>query len=71
MHQFLKFILFWNDTLHVSDGLSIHHRVQDCTYSNRYMSNRYHYMLASGNNMHLVGFTAEMYYDAQPYECQN
>jgi hypothetical protein len=25
MHQCIKFILFWNDTLHVSDGLSIHH----------------------------------------------
>jgi len=25
MHQFLKFILFWNNTLHVSDGLSVHH----------------------------------------------
>jgi len=25
MHQFLKFILFWNVTLHVSDGLSVHH----------------------------------------------
>ena len=25
MHQCLKFILFWNDTLHVSDGISIHH----------------------------------------------
>ena len=24
-HQCIKFILFWNDTLHVSDGLSIHH----------------------------------------------
>ena len=23
MHQFLKFILFWNNTLHVSDGLSV------------------------------------------------
>jgi len=30
MHQCIKFILFWNDTLHVSDGLS---GVQDCTYS--------------------------------------
>jgi len=28
MHQCMKFILFWNDTLHVSDGLSVHH--QDC-----------------------------------------
>ena len=26
MHQCFKFILFWNDTLHVSDGLSIHHQ---------------------------------------------
>ena len=24
MHQCIKFILFWNDTLHVSDGLSLH-----------------------------------------------
>jgi len=24
MHQRIKFILFWNDTLHVSDGLSVH-----------------------------------------------
>jgi len=26
MHQYIIFILFWNDTLHVSDGLSIHHQ---------------------------------------------
>ena len=26
MHHCIKFILFWNDTLHVSDGLSIHHQ---------------------------------------------
>jgi len=26
MHQFLKFILFWNNTLHVSDGLSVHYQ---------------------------------------------
>ena len=26
MHQHIKFILFWNDTLHVSDGISIHHQ---------------------------------------------
>ena len=25
MHQCIKFILFWNDTLHVSNSLSIHH----------------------------------------------
>ena len=26
MRQFLKFILFWNNTLHVSNGLSVHHQ---------------------------------------------
>jgi len=26
MHPSIKFILFWNDTLHVSDGLSVHHQ---------------------------------------------
>jgi len=26
MHQCIKFILFWNDILHVSDGLSAHHQ---------------------------------------------
>jgi len=26
MHQCIKFILFWKDTLHVSDGLSVHHQ---------------------------------------------
>jgi len=26
MHQCIKFLLFWNDTLHVSDGLSVHHQ---------------------------------------------
>ena len=26
MHQFLKFILFCSGTLHVSDGLSVHHQ---------------------------------------------
>ena len=26
MHQCIKFVLFCNDTLHVSDGLSVHHQ---------------------------------------------
>ena len=26
MHRCIKFILLWNDTLHVSDGLSVHHQ---------------------------------------------
>jgi len=25
-HQCIKFILFWNDTLHVSNGLSVQHK---------------------------------------------
>jgi len=37
MHQCITFILFWNDTLHVSDGLSVHHQE----------SNRYCCLLAS------------------------
>jgi len=26
MHQCIKFILFWNDALHVSDGLSVQYQ---------------------------------------------
>jgi len=26
MHQSIKFVLFWNYTLHVSDNLSVHHQ---------------------------------------------
>jgi len=26
MHQCIKFILFWHDTVQVSDGLSVHHQ---------------------------------------------
>ena len=26
MQQCIKFILFWNDALHVSDGLSVYHQ---------------------------------------------
>jgi len=26
MQQSIKYILFWNDTLHISDGLSVHHQ---------------------------------------------
>jgi len=33
MHQRIKFILFWNDTLQVSDGLSVHQ--QDINRSSR------------------------------------
>ena len=43
MHRRIKFILFWNDTLGIRSGRSLRPSsgVQDCTYSNRHMSNRY------------------------------
>jgi len=33
MHQFLKFIIFWNNTLHVSDGLSVHRQQFKTTHT--------------------------------------
>ena len=33
MHQHMKFILFWNDTVHVSDGLSFHHQEYKTVYT--------------------------------------
>jgi len=46
---FIKLEISQGNTLHVSDGLSVHHQEFKTTYSNRYMSNRYCYLLASGN----------------------
>jgi len=47
MRQGINFILFGNDTLHVSDGFSVHHQAFKTTYSNRHLSNRYCCLLAS------------------------
>jgi hypothetical protein len=33
MHQLLKFILFWNNNLHVSEGLSVHHQEIKTVYT--------------------------------------
>jgi len=45
MHQYIKFILFWKDTLHVSDrSFRPSSGVQYCTYSNRKLSNRQQYL---------------------------
>ena len=33
MHQFLKFILFCSSTLHVSEGLSVHHQVSKTVHT--------------------------------------
>jgi len=43
MHQCIKFILFWNDTLHVSDGISVHHQ----EFKTVHLSNRYCRLLAT------------------------
>jgi len=47
MHQFLKFMLFWNNTLHVSDGLSVHHLYFKTIHTATGMSNEYCYLLAT------------------------
>ena len=62
MHQCIKFILFWNDTLHVSDGLSVHHQqFKNCTYSNRHLSNRYWRLLASASAQYLFDICLLLY----------
>jgi hypothetical protein len=33
MHQFLKFILFCSSTLHVSDGISVHHQESETVHT--------------------------------------
>ena len=34
--QYLKFILFWNNTLHVSDGLSVRHQESKTVHTASY-----------------------------------
>jgi len=51
MRQCIKFILFWNDTLHVSDGLSAHHQ----EYKNVHTATGIcQILLASGYEMEIV-----------------
>jgi len=42
MHQCIKFILFWNDTLHASDGLSVQLDTAVCLLASRqqYLANK-------------------------------
>jgi len=48
MHQRIKIILFLNDTLHVSDGLSVHHQEFNTVHAAKInLSNRYCCLLAS------------------------
>jgi len=34
--QYLKFILVWNNSLHVSDGLSVHHQESKTVHTASY-----------------------------------
>jgi len=47
MHQFLKFIYFWTTLYMFRRSFRPSSGIQDCTYSNRYMSNRYCCLLTS------------------------
>ena len=65
----------WSDTLHVSEGLSIHHQEFKTVHTATGICQKDTAvcLLASGRQyllMHLVGFTIEIYYDAQLYERQ-
>jgi hypothetical protein len=46
MHQCIQFILFWNDTTCFRQSFRPSPGVQDCTYSNKHMSDRYCCLLA-------------------------
>jgi hypothetical protein len=61
MHQFLKFVYFWNNTTCLGRSFRPSSGVQDCAYSNRHMSDRYCYLLASKDsqwpNEHIIFIT--------------
>jgi len=51
MHQCMKFTLFWNDTLHVSESLSVFRQ----EFETAHTATRYCCL-----HLHLVGFTIEL-----------
>jgi len=59
-----QFILFWNDTLHVSDGFSVHHQEFKTvhTATGICQTDTADCLLASSQQalVHLVGFTIEL-----------
>ena len=61
MHQI---ILFWNYTLHVSDGLSVHHQELKTVHTaTGHMSNRYCCLLASGYEKELMASRQQYLFD--------
>jgi len=55
MHQCIIFSLFWNDTLHVSDGLSVHRQELKTVHTATGICQ------TDTALVHLVGFTIEIY----------
>ena len=41
MHQCITFIIFWNDTSHVSDGVSVHHQEFKTVHTTTYICQTY------------------------------
>jgi hypothetical protein len=92
MHEYLKFILFWNNSTYFVRSFRPSSGVQNCTYSNRHLFDIHlllyvqswtpddrwkgrpkHVELFQNKSkfetlVHLIDFTIEIYYDAQPYE---
>jgi len=58
MHHHTKFILFWNDTLHVLDSLSIHHQEFKNVHTASGICQADAVCLLA--MVHLVGFTVEI-----------
>jgi len=55
MHQLLKCILFWNNTRHVSNGLSVHHQEFMIVHTATGIGQgRYCCLLASKQTKHLT-----------------
>jgi len=54
MHQCTKFILFWNDVLHVSDGFSVHHQEFKTVHTATGICETDTALLASGNTLAFV-----------------
>jgi hypothetical protein len=79
--NFSNLFYFWDNTLHVSDGLSVHHQEFKSVHTAtvicqtgtavcllaRVLSQKYNKF---EKLLHLVGFAIEIYYDARSYERQ-
>jgi len=66
-----QIILFWNDTPHVSGGLSVHHQeFKSVRTATGIFQTQTAVCLLAGTLVHLIGFTIEINYDERHYERQ-